>query len=95
MRLHPTTFYLHPSLITPTVDADLSEYVDDKNGTLLQLGEFESEYIVNGWGNYRNADNNAKLVKVFRGARFIAQRWVTPYDLDKARLAGTQYVMTV
>lgn len=36
MRLHPTTFYLSPSLITPTVDADLSEYVDDMNVVLAK-----------------------------------------------------------
>lgn len=79
----------------PVSDLVYTAYVYGKNGMLLQFGEFNDEFAVNGWGNYRNADNNAKLVKVFRGARFVAQRWVTPYDLDKAKLMGTQYVMTV
>jgi len=90
-----TSFKIVKSTQGPISDLVYTAYVYGKNGMLLQFGEFEDEFIVNGWGNYRNADNNAKLVKVFRGARFIAQRWVTPYDLDRAKLTGTQYVMTV
>lgn len=90
-----TSFKIVKSAQGPVSDLVYTAYVYGKNGMLLQFGEFDGEFVVNGWGNYRNADNNAKLVKVFRGARFIAQRWVTPYDLDKAKLAGTQYVMMV
>lgn len=73
----------------PVSDIPYTVFVYGKDGALLQSGEFEDSYTVAGWA-YRNGDNNAKLVKVFRGARFIKQCWVTPYDLDMAKLEGRQ-----
>jgi len=83
----------------PVRDVPFQVYVYALNGALLHAGQSDESgrYVVNDFGWFHHTSTlNARLVKLYQGARFVGQKWVSVYDLDLAWLRGqSECVVTI